>query len=208
MTVQDISGTFTATLGTPIHLAVAHEQIRVDLLSSGAKNRFNSIATVGKGDWLMGRQALHNLCATLGWELDAGMVSFPHRAVSLTHANGLAIAVAATAATGHAGVGIDYEADRHVHPRTATWFLNAGEMPQSTEDLLRLWTVKEAVYKACPCNRDLTLLDFQLDDPSTTSGEAGCPKKPALHFRYASLPFMDGIVSAAICHPWSISHEN
>lgn len=38
---------------------------------------------------------------------------------------------------------------------------------QADGDILRLWTIKEAIFKACPRNAGLQLADFEVQEIST-----------------------------------------
>lgn len=149
-------------------------------------------------DWLLGRAALKQL---LGAGADTSGLRFPHPRLSLTHAGGRAFAVH-IAAAGVVGTGIDYEPWRRPpDPRTARFFLRPGERATALDatgtDLLRLWTVKEALYKATPDNAEVVLLDYELHDPRCAQGSATGPRGERLH--YASLVTFTGVLSIAVC---------
>ena len=58
------------------------------------------------------------------------------------------MAVAARCDGDQDGLGVDFEGWRPMDPRIARFYLH----PDERGDLLRLWTVKEAVFKATPGN--------------------------------------------------------
>ena len=111
--------------------------------------------------WLTSRHALRVLLGLLGMPRDAATCSFPHPRLSLTHADEGAIAAGSIWAR-PTGLGVDLEPDRPVDPRTTRFFLDDAErawlarMPEADRaaEQLRLWTVKEAVFKADLANRD------------------------------------------------------
>jgi len=123
-------------------------------------------------DWLRGRSALKQLLATLNCDDDTTALCFPNRRVSLTHAGGSAYAVGTS--PGYAGIGIDYEPLRNINTRIARWFLNADEMawlmdePRQAhcEEVIRLWTIKEAAFKAHPDNDGLVLTKLAIANPA------------------------------------------
>lgn len=146
-------------------------------------------------DWLRGRAALK---ALLPPGYDTSGLLFPHRAISLTHAGGLAVAVRAHDSC--EGIGIDFEPwHAGVGPRAAQLFLGPSEQAktQGPDALVRLWTIKEALYKATPGNRGCLLLDFEVIDPAATSGEASGPRGERL--RYAALRLGRGSLAIAVC---------
>lgn len=147
-------------------------------------------------DWLLGRAALKQL---LGAGADTSGLRFPHPRLSLTHAGGRAFAVNITAA-GVVGTGIDYEPwNGAADLRTARFFLRMSEQVavRDAATLLRVWTVKEALYKATPDNAEVVLLDYELHDPRCAQGSATGPRGERLH--YASLVTFTGVLSIAVC---------
>lgn len=114
-----------------------------------------------------GRTALRLPAAVAGLAAGPGEYRFP--LVSVTHtprAGAAAVLVDGPAA----GIGVDLEHDRPVSPRMARFYLHDDELPthdhgKAQSDLLRLWTVKEAMFKADPGNHDRMLRDYRADDP-------------------------------------------
>ncbi|HVE45376.1 MAG TPA: 4'-phosphopantetheinyl transferase superfamily protein [Acidimicrobiales bacterium] len=99
-----------------------------------------------------------------------------------------------------AGIGIDYEPWRKdVDLRTSRFFLRPPEQAHATDarGLLRLWTVKEALFKATPDNADATLLAYEISDPA---GASGCARGPrGEQIRYVSLDLDGGVLAVAAC---------
>ena len=166
-------------------LAVATSPVAIDDLTPG------ELAQLPEGmrrhDWLLGRAALK---AVLGIA-DTSVVAFPNRSVSLTHSAG--VAVAARCDGPQAGLGVDLEGWQVIDPRTARLYLHAQEQG----DLLRLWTVKEALFKATPGNDTAVFLDYEVDDPRALTGTAlGGHGRT---FEYVSVRRPEGWLTLAVC---------
>lgn len=138
-------------------------------------------------DWLLGRAALK--AHGIG---DTSTVAFPNRCLSLTHSAG--VAVAARCDGDQAGVGVDLEGWRTIDPRAARFFLR----PNEQGDLLRLWTVKEALFKATPANAGAVLVDYEVEDPLTLEGTAH--DRHGRAFEYLSRRRREGWLTIAVCH--------
>ena len=210
-----------AALETPIHVESSRKTGAIADLSAAERVRMNAFRhTERRQDWLRGRRALHALMRRLDLSPDTSKLEFPHPAISLTHAGDLAIAAGVTsvtrvtgvtgvtAMTGVAGVGVDYEQWREVHPRMARWFLSAHEQAwlkrvspnRLANEILRLWTIKEALFKSCPQNAKLVLADIHMPNPERTTGEALIPASKSLCFRYTSLVLESGVLSLALAN--------
>ena len=169
---------FTRALGLPMRLAAAAEPAerlteaeRATLAGFKAERRRES--------WLRGRAALK---ALLG-DVDTSTLSFPHPELSLTHTEDVAVAVACRGAR---GVGVDLEV-RPPSERAARRFLRPAEFAGTApDDWLRLWTVKEARFKADLRNQGRTILEYGVDDP---------------RFRHASIPVFGGWLTVAVAVP-------
>ena len=98
------------------------------------------------------------------------------------------------------GVGIDLER-RRVPSRAVRFFLNEAErqwiasVANPEPHLLRIWTIKEALFKANPENEDTILADYSLEDPQRWSGRAFWN---AVVFRYECAEWSGGIVTLAL----------
>ena len=179
-----------AALGVAVRLRFATAAVGLDELT--AAERAQLPAGPRRREWLLGRAALKRL---LGGG-DTSGVRFPHRSLSLTHAGGLAVAAGLDG--GQRGLGVDYEPGRGVEPRTARFFLRPLERQRTgAGDLLRLWTVKEALFKATPGNEGATLLGYETIDPAAPAGRA--VDRGGRAFRYASGAAQGGWLTVAVC---------
>jgi hypothetical protein len=98
------------------------------------------------------------------------------------------------------GIGLDIETGRSIRPEAAKFFLDETEQAsiQDPKALLRLWTVKEAIFKADPDNNEKILGDYILENPSEWSGSAYPRGREFVRFRYSSVQIDDGFLSIAI----------
>ena len=177
------------TLGIPVELAAASSPVAVADLTPGERARLPAVGNLRRDDWLRGRAALKLL---LGPAADTSTMAFPNRCLSLTHSAGLAVAARCDDQGGQVGLGVDFEDRRTVDPRAARFYLRDHE----TGDLLRLWTVKEALFKATPDNDDDTLLDYEVADPGALAGTA--TGRAGRRFRYASAPLRQGWLTIVV----------
>ena len=97
------------------------------------------------------------------------------------------------------GVGVDIESHREVKKEMARFFLTPKERAVSDLELLRLWTVKEALFKACPDNEKLLLTDFETEDPQASSGKAYLRDNRTIEFQYSCHGTGAGYSSFAVC---------
>ncbi|MCZ6813949.1 MAG: 4'-phosphopantetheinyl transferase superfamily protein [Alphaproteobacteria bacterium] len=97
------------------------------------------------------------------------------------------------------GIGVDLESHREVKKEMTRFFLTRKEQTVPASEFLRLWTVKEALFKACPENDKLLLSDFETEDPKAMSGKAYLRGNPAFEFRYSSHRIEAGYWSYAVC---------
>jgi acyl carrier protein len=140
-------------------------------------------------------RALDLLAAVLGEQ--AGSTSVSHTEE---------VSVAAAAIGSRARIGIDLEADRPADPRTGRFFLNDHELAwlgtaaARQAEHLRLWTVKEALFKSDPGNADTVLLSYRLADPAARSGYARREPGGVL-FGYGSARLGERHLSVAACLP-------
>jgi phosphopantetheinyl transferase len=104
------------------------------------------------------------------------------------------------------GVGMDIETNRVVQPEAARFFLSDSEQQwlkdqtgtASSRALLRLWTVKEAIFKADPDNSEKILGEYVLEKPSDWAGSAYRKDRRRLQFHYASIEVDRGFISIAV----------
>lgn len=185
-----------AHLGVVVRVSSATRPLPLAALVGGERARFDRLTSEPRRcDWLLGRAALKALTAE---GADTSRLSFPHPRLSLTHADGAAFAARVDAEV--AGTGIDFERrGRAVDPRVARFFLRPVEVAGAgdADGLLRLWTVKEALYKATPGNAGGLLVDYRLADARARLGTALGPGDEEM--RYASVVVAGGIVTTAVC---------
>jgi len=98
------------------------------------------------------------------------------------------------------GIGMDIETGRSVNPKVARFFLLEGEEPNllAPKTLLRLWTVKEAIFKADRDNRETVLGDYIVENPSEWTGTAYRRDRKLPRFYYSSIELHDGFLSVAV----------
>lgn len=186
----------SSLLGARVRLAWAAEPLSLTALTPGEAIQYQARGSEsGRQDWLRGRAALR---ALLPEGHDTSDVRFPHRRLSLSHAGGVAVAVRGEAHLG--GIGVDFEPRRpDANPRIARYFLSPSEQAAAVGAgaLLRLWTIKEALYKATPDNRRCTLVDFRLADPGAAGGDALGPRGETLRYVAVDVPL--GHLAVAVC---------
>ena len=180
----------------PVGSLTAPECAQLSVLAGSERRR----------QWLTSRHALRVLLGLLGMPRDAATCSFPHPRLSLTHADEGAIAAGSIGAR-PTGLGVDLEPDRPVDPRTTRFFLDDAErawlarMPEADRaaEQLRLWTVKEAVFKADLANRDAMLGDYATELPGALAGRARRRSTGEL-FGFTSGRFRGAHMSVAAAH--------
>jgi len=182
-----------ARLIVPVLLRSATVPVDIDDLTAAERGQMPDAGSRRRQDWLLGRAALKQVVEGG----DTSLVRFPHRCLSLTHSAG--IAVAARAYGGQAGVGVDYEGPHATDPRIARLFLVERERDGAAgpDDLLRLWTVKEALFKATPDNEGVTFLDYEVADAAALAGDA--LDRAGHRLRYVSGGLNGGWLSVAVC---------
>jgi len=184
---------FSTQLGVPMLFATADQPLPMESLTAGELVVWQSLGSdAARRNWLIGRSALKALV-----EQDTSELVFPHPALSLTHAGGMAVAVRSAAKL--SGIGVDFEQWRaQVHPRFAEFFLRPSEhaAAKNVRAIVRLWTIKEALFKALPDNDGCVLLDFELADPASDCGTASGPGGRTLHYVSADVGL--GAVSVAV----------
>lgn len=185
---HEVEGELSAALGAAVQVRAVSRPAAVTELSPGERGQLPA-APLRRHDWLLGRAALKALLAGG----DTSAVRFPDRCLSLAHAAGRGVAAACRG--DQAGVGVDYEGWRRVEPAVARFFLQDHE--GAGTDLLRLWTVKEALFKATPDNAGAAFVDYALADPDAGAGEA--TDRSGRGFRYASVPVPSGWLTVAVC---------
>lgn len=142
---------------------------------------------------------------------DCGQLKLPHSNLSITHSGNRTLGVDIRTNQDDCdlvGTGIDYEVARKVNPRTARFFLQPSELnwlektnkSHRNFHLLRLWTIKEALFKSDITNKVCSrfLGQYETDNPQELSGTAHHPALPDIRFFYATTDLDDGLVSLAV----------
>ncbi len=158
--------------GIRLLLAEARKPLDPLDLTPGEQEIWHTLSKVREPSWLLGRAALHALLPRLGRAKDSSLLKFPEAQVSLTHTSYEALAVGTSEAI--CGIGIDCEDDKTVKRAALRFFANEAERAAIDDDAsaLRLWTIKEALYKADADNGQETLISYRLAKPQAAEGEA------------------------------------
>ena len=148
--------------------------------------------------WLRGRSALKRLRMRSGDDPDTSRMEFPHPRYSLTHSGEWAVA-AGTSDTTAAGIGVDLQVDQGPSNRMLNLYLGAGERTRlgtpGPLERIRLWTVKEALFKSYALNARTWFTHYTVRNPRAFAGEAILKNT---RFRYASQPTSFGWLTVAI----------
>jgi phosphopantetheinyl transferase len=175
-----LKSTLGEPLGVDLHFNVTSGQGSAAALSLADRQHYEAAeSAVRASSWLLGRAALKSLRAEVDGCTDIDGLRFPNARFSLTHSADVALAVAEPSGCLE-GIGVDLEVDAHIQPAAARLFLTHREQEwlqsQALErwpyHLLRLWCIKEAVFKANPENAGKTLADHELAEPADPRGEA------------------------------------
>lgn len=215
MEAGELSARASEALGTPIAFAVARDPLPEAALSAGEQARYAAFSLPRRREeWLRGRSALKVLLGTLGLPEDTSLLTFPNSRISLSHSAGFAVAAAflseapAPASdpfSGTRGIGVDFEGHRPVKADTVRFFLSDAERSRpeaaslAERDLLRLWTVKEALFKADPGNRSEGWhLGSNQVEGSLTAFSGIARSAGGRLFRYLSLAPDEGFLTIAV----------
>lgn len=200
MNMQRLEFDLRRRLDRPVCLASARAPLAEDCLDSVDRQRLSSFTTTArKNQWLRGRNALQAIAAKLDMDTLLSALNPPCPGVSLTHNGKISIAAGISAVQ---GIGIDFESWRQIEPATLRWFLTESEQyqlaVQSNFTRLRLWTIKEALFKASSENQGLLLTDFEIDEVSAMTGGARNCTRANSRLRYTSFMLRQGLLSIAI----------
>jgi 4'-phosphopantetheinyl transferase EntD len=205
--VAGCSAQLSEALGEPVRIAVAWEPLGAEALTPAEQAQVDSFGNPQRrGDWSRARAALKALLRAGGEDEDTARFRFPHPRFSLSHSREMAVA-AGRDPEHAAGIGVDLERDRLVRPGAERFYLDARErawLETLADDearagaRLRLWTVKEALYKAHLGNAGTVLADYRMADPGATSGRGGVRAETGWPLRYATVPLPDGFLTVAL----------
>ncbi len=191
------------TFSLPLVACFESQPLPEERLSAGERDQLSRLTAPTRRDsWLRGRAALKRLQASLGAGDDTSGLAFPHARLSLSHSEAWAVAVGTTSPK-LLGLGVDLEIKAGPKPETATRFLNPAEAvwlrrmdePERPKMLHRLWTAKEAIFKADPENKGRTLKEYGMADPGFVAGKA---RRGERVFYYASFEVSGGFLSVAV----------
>ncbi len=202
-----------ASLGDPLdldlHFNLISGKASAADLGPAERRRYEAVENTARAtSWLLGRAALKGLRSEVDGQVDgqAGVdaLSFPDRRFSLTHSAQLALAVAEPSGCLE-GIGVDLEVDTHIRSAAARFFLTDREQTwlrsqargRWCHHLLRLWCIKEAVFKANPGNAGTALADYTLERPGDAKGEART--SAGRKMEYASWCESRTCVALAVC---------
>lgn len=199
-------GSFAArAFGLPVEARVAEEPLAPERLSGRERIQLAGLACSKRAEsWRLGRAALKDLRTALGESPDTADLSFPHPRYSLSHCGRTALAVGCRIGGEPQGIGVDLERDRPVPSQAARFFLTPAEQlwladvcsATRSAAVLRLWTVKEALFKADPGNAETRLHHYGIELPFAPVGRAR--NRRGMELRYASLRADGGFVSVAV----------
>ena len=191
------------TLDLEVCVSLARAPLKADKLTSEENAQLARLVHAPRrAVWLLGRAALKDLLAQLDLPADTSGIAFPHPRLSLSHSEGCAIAIG-TRDERVNGLGVDLELRDGPRPASMRFFLAPSERtwvqasPERSDRLLRLWTIKEALYKSFAQNRDTSFRDYVLADPAADAGSAELATAHHAQFSYASFAIEGGFVSAA-----------
>ena len=187
-------------LNKSIRLASARAPLAEKFLDSTDQQRLASFTTVErKNQWLRGRRALSAVAEANNFESPLSSLNPPCSGFSLTHNGKISVAAGIGASQ---GIGVDFESWRQLETAMLRWFLTATEQQQLTVPSnftrLRLWTVKEALFKASAENQDLLLTDLEVYQVTAMTGRARNCTRANSSLHYTSFMLRQGLLSIAI----------
>ncbi len=122
---------------------------------------------------------------------------------SISHSANLAVGVSTPKKENIFGIGIDFEGTRELDIKLSRMFLCVSELRRLNEptsnELLELWTIKEALFKSTPENDGLFLRNFEIVEKKDTYGKALCLAHPEFQYIFSSCQLPSGILSIALC---------
>lgn len=201
----NLASNIESEFGLVVKVSVSSEAVAIDRLTLKERERFRELDSGRRLSWLKGRSALKRLLNDLGEEEETAQIGFPNSRFSLAHSGDFAIAIGTHSAK-LLGIGVDLEVRRTLRPETARFFLTEAELgwlmsfehSQDTNCLLRLWTIKEALFKSDPRNSERWLSDYALQEPAEPTGLAVVRGEEELELRYSTFELEEGFLSVAV----------
>lgn len=202
---QQMEKQFSAALQLPLVLAVSSSPIGLTLLPEAEQALINQTThETAKNSRLMARHALKTVFERLN--LSYQQLSYPHSCFSIAHHDKAGIAVGMSekflneGELNVSGLGVDIELPRQIKETGWKFFLTDKEQnfvksaPKNDWQMYctRLWTVKEALFKATPENKENGILvaHFETDTPSLEGGIARL-KGSNTYYQYQSVYDVD-----------------
>ena len=193
-------------LGVALRVSISSEAVPIDQLTPREQVQLGELATSPRRlSWLKGRSALKSLLNSLGEDEETGGIGFPNPRFSLTHSGNFAVALGTRSAELR-GIGVDLEVNRPLRRETARFFL--GEPEQAwvmsfdeslrAKNMLRLWTIKEALFKSDPRNAERWFADYRIEAPAADASRAFVRGEEAQGFRYVCFEVEEGFLSVAV----------
>ncbi|MBT4762355.1 MAG: 4'-phosphopantetheinyl transferase superfamily protein [Bdellovibrionaceae bacterium] len=199
--LTSIENQLSEHLKSQVYLFSSYNTTSTQWLSQHELDFYNSIAPLAKKkSWLNSRCALKKGFDSLQINSKILDLKFPSPTCSLTHSKDFSLA-AFTLDNENKGIGVDLEFDRSPKLNGAKFFLTNEELEayNHVEDLnkkkelyLKIWTIKEACFKAFPHNKNKRLKDFPLNLDFPSVGLANNSIK------YAFIKFDNIFLSTAI----------
>jgi phosphopantetheinyl transferase len=209
-------------------MAQASSPVELSELTFGELIQFQTITHPRRQhSWRLGRSALKTVLPPLQRSADSSVLSWPDPTVSLSHTDDHAMAIglllppkkrrrtATRGARGSlsiVGIGIDLEPlERTPSPRLVKHFLNPTELTawqalswpneiDASYEALRLWTVKEAVWKSCPGNASIPLNQISLHQLEPFRGTASLGEDDRQWIaHYFTMTWKGHWVTVAVC---------
>lgn len=202
----DLENRLQEVLGYDITGALHYGELPAPVLSEAEKKQFVLMRNERRREsWLRGRHVLKDVLKKMGHASDTTLIDFPHKSFSISHSQNYAIAVGLEAEAVQ-GIGVDLEFMRATRDGMMRFFLSEeesewlGELsaPERNKQIIRLWTVKEAVFKADPENASQTMIKYRLTEPAALVGIALPTSGSLLVFKYASLYVDNAWISVAL----------
>jgi phosphopantetheinyl transferase len=203
------AGFLKSALGEPLGLDllfnITSGRTTAATLSLAEQKHYEALEDTARAkSWLLGRAALKSLRCEVDGSTDIDALHFPNARFSLSHSADVALAVAEPSGI-LTGIGVDLEVNTRMQPAAARFFLTDGEQEwlrsQASErwphHLLRLWCIKEAVFKADPANSGKLLVDHELTKPALARGEART--RTGRTMQYASWCESRTCIALAVC---------
>lgn len=199
--VDDFAHYFSDLLGCTLRFTLAETPLPEAALSDVEKERFDALsAPRRRASYLLGRAAVHLL-------VEDHSLMFPALGYSLSHSVSaecsLAIAVEAKQDGQLRPVGIDIERISPRKPGLARRFLNDNEfalfesLPKPERETIRLWTIKEAVWKAAQASTASLALVTQVEILSLDKAQ-GLARFEDCDYRFASCLYGNCFMTVAI----------